>query len=235
MAGGQDLCAEVQRRLGGRYQPVDIIAYINRGVSLVTASCPSVFDRQATSLAPANSIIQTNLDPTRKVTLCHALNGVTIPKLSEDEIAQYGNSILSPSTFKGVGSGIFYNGWSFLVSFINVSPFIQLYPFVTGSPCNVSISYHLPTPILVYTGNSPLTTWSGSTGVANQWIDDLVIDYAEAEIKRILNYGGWQDLEARFQTKIQQLRMQSANTREDTGDIQENQTVEQSKTQLGRT
>ena len=65
-------------------------------------------------------------------------------------------------------------------------------------------------------------------------MDDLLISLAEVEVKRILDFAGWKDLEGTAQAKLVEAKMIFSSERENTGPVAEAQAAEAEKTNLGR-
>lgn len=214
--GGAVLAARVQFRVGGIVGLADIIEFLNEGLSLIEAAGSYVWDTKTVTLASSNPVnCPADLDLGKKIALFNP-NGLPVRRATIDK------AYSSSAAFAGIGATI-YN--SFIL--IQGSPGqFQFFPAIT--PIAVTCVYHATAPTLV-NGGSPTVPWP------YQWMDDLLVDYAEMDIKRIFSLRGTQDEQAgtRWQARLMSATKIFSSERENTGPIEEVQSAEVEKTNVG--
>lgn len=199
-ANGSTLAPLVSFRIGGKLTTAQIVPYLNAGLSLIEAAGSFAWDTVQTTISvPSNGKWQVpnTVDIGREMTF-------TNPNKTPIVKAASGEALWMSSNYKNVGTGV-YNQWYFVTS-STLPAYVQ---FVPVAALNINAIYHNLAPVLTAT-TGPVTPW------LEGWLDDLVVDYAEAEIKRILDWVGWQELHARFVARLQDVTRIFSSQRENT-------------------
>lgn len=157
-----------------------------------------------------------DFDAGKKVSLFNP-NNLRIRRVTADKGPSSSANFINVSTTT-------YN--AFLIQAGN-PPVFQLYPILNPAQ-TVTMLYHAIAPVLV-NGGSPTVPWP------YQWMDDLLVDYAELDIKRVFNMRGNIDDSAgqRWQARLITATKIFSSERESTGPLEEQQTAEAEKVNLG--
>jgi hypothetical protein len=213
---GSQLAAVVSFRVGGKLSTAQILPYLQSGLALIEAAGSYSWDMFAgTQAIPANGNlpIPAAVDVGREIAFVNP-NGLPIVKATAGQDQSYSMN------FKNTGTGI-YNHWVIVGQNFSFRP-------AQNPGLTVNYNWHILPPVLLVAGG-PSTPW------AETWLDDLVIDYAESEIKRVLNWAGWQELGQRFVARLMDVKSIFSTQRENTALPGEVQQTLQEKTQIGRT
>jgi hypothetical protein len=200
-SNGSTLAAQVSFRIGGKLTTAQIIPFLNSGLSLVEAAGSYSWDAVNTT-GTANGSGQWPVPVTADIGREFAftnVNGLMIAK------AMSGEALWMSANYKNVGLNVF-NQWYFLASG-TLPATIQ---FVPAAALSFNVIYHNLAVVLLAAAG-PVTPW------LETWLDDLVVDYAESEIKRVLDWTGWQELQGRFIAKLQEVTKIFSSQRENTG------------------
>jgi hypothetical protein len=188
------LAAEVAFRVGQRLTPTQITPYLNTGLSVISGSGSFFWDLKLTTATVAGNVGTLDLSTLTPVPdigkgLAFA-NPNGLPILMSDADTATRASL----NYKNVSSTIF-NTWA-LVNGTNLPGVVQFLPLLAAGNVSIQVAYHgAPAPLDI-TNPAIVTPWT------QDWLDDLVCDYAEFQIKRILNWAEWDALEKRFQAKM---------------------------------
>jgi hypothetical protein len=188
---GDVLAAEVSFRIAGKLTAAQIGPYLNRALNLIQFGGQYVWDIKQVNVTPANftGFVAAPVDmDLGKDVFC--VNGSTLTPISRitpdkdwrpDDFATFStteyNSYYINAAVAAPGRMVFYP---------------PLNPGVS-----VVVYYHaIPIPLDGTNGTS--VPW------IDQWMDDLLIDLAEMEIKRISNWVGWPELEQRSLARLKE-------------------------------
>src|SRR5216684_4779395 len=199
-ANGLALATTVSFRIGGKLTTAQIVPFLNSGLSLIEAAGSYSWDAvNATGTANGSGqwAVPATADIGREFSFTNT-NGLLIAK------AMSGEALWMSLNYKNVGMGVF-NQWFFLSSG-TLPATIQ---FVPAAALSFNVIYHQLAVVLLAAGG-PVTPW------LETWLDDLVVDYAECEIKRVLDWTGWVELHQRFLGKLQEVVKIFSSQRENT-------------------
>jgi len=211
-SSGQTITDQVFFRLGGRVPTTLLIDYVNKALSTISGAASYVWDvKTALVVIPTNTLelstFDADIDIGSDISITNA-NGIPIQRVDE-------NDLLSSQAAQYVGiNPLMFNNWYIAQSSVAAPGKIVFTPTLLNT--TILITYNVLPPVLTY-GGSPLLRWT------QQWMDDLLIDGAEFEVKRIMNFEGWQALEQRFIAKLQDARVVFSSQRKDTGTLEEAQ------------
>ena|ERR1700682_641663 len=210
-SSGKTLTDQLFFRLGGRVPVTLCIDYINRAMSIIDGASSYVWDLVTAQPTITGGVLDLlgfdpQIDIGSNIEITN-LNGIPVTRVREETLLQS-----QPDQYVGINDEIF-NNWYLANSTVPNSPgSIVFSPPL--APLAVNLVYGLLPPLLIY-GNTPVVRWT------QQWMDDLVVDFAEAEVKRIMNFGGHVELEQRCLAKLQDAKTVFSAQRQDTGTVQE--------------
>lgn len=225
-ANATQLATEVAFRIGQRLTIPQITPYLNRGISLIEGAGSYFWDLQQRTVTVTGNVPTLDLSTLsplpeigKAISFSNA-NGLPILKSDSDTAAR------ASLNYKNVSATIFN---TYVIQFGANSPGSILFsPPLAALPFQVFVTYHAGAVVLDAALPLVVTPW------AEVWLDDLVIDYAEAEIKRILNWAEWDVLEKRFQAKLAEMRRTFTTQRESTGPLQEQTEAVAEEQSVGR-
>ena len=206
------------------------IAYVNYAYSLISGAATYVWD---TTFIPSLAVSAAG-----QVDLSAApfSSGLSIPEIGSNieftninglpitrtpyEVALQGQQ----GQFISINTSLYNNWYIVRPASSSLEPgLVQFQPPMAGT---VSMLYNR-LPNYLTDGPSGFTSLNGPNGAvagANipvpwlQWfVDELLISFAEMMIKRVLNMGGWQELEQQCLAKLQDVRTMFSAQRTDSG------------------
>ncbi len=233
---------EVYFRINQRLTTTQITPYLQRALTLITAAASYRWDIVNATPTPIaytaysdqiNNL--TTLDLGKKIVLTHAptpggwQGSTPIVSVSQDEADETARGYLDILGTSGTGatSPLEYNAFYATVD-TNGVPMLELFPKLLV-PVQVILRYHQLPPVLNHAlPLNPTVRWTTT------WMDDLLVEFAEMEIKRILNMSGWEVLEKRCQAKLAEAKKIYSTERETTGPPDEVQAAVVERDQIGR-
>jgi hypothetical protein len=188
---GDILAAEVLFRIAGKLTAVQIGPYLNRALNLIQFGGQYVWDVKQITVNPGafsgNVSAPTDLDLGKDIFCNNASTATPISRITNDKDWR-------PDDF-ATFSTTEYNSY-YIDSGASAPGRMRFYPPLTVSQSVVVIYHAIPAVLDGTAGTSvPWTT---------QWMDDLVVDLAEFEIKRISNWVGWPELEQRSLARLKE-------------------------------
>jgi len=199
------------------------ISFINKAYSIIEGAATYIWDTtqrnvnvDANGLLDLSTFASTSLPDVGSNIEFTNMNGLPIARVPYESALQS-----RPGQFISINTGI-YNNW-YLIRSTSLSTEPGLVQFTPSQPGIVNMLYNrLPTPLT----DGAWTTGGGqSINISVPWLqpymDDLLVDFAEMEAKRILSFSGWQELEKRCLEKLKGAQALFSAQRKDTGPASE--------------
>lgn len=187
---GDILAAEVFWRIGGKLTTAQLGPYLNRALNLIEFGGQYEWDVVQTSFAPGagTGIFPTpaTLDIGKDVFCLNQSDGSPITRLTVDKAWKPDNTYSSTTT---------YDSW-YIDGSVAAPGQMNFRPLI-APPATVIVIYHKLPMVLDGTAGT-LVPWT------QKWMDDLLCDLAEMEIKRIANWVGWPELEQRSLARLKE-------------------------------
>ena len=229
---GQNMCDEIAFRLGGRGGAANaagagsILQYLNMMHLLIdssaswrwTLSFSSGLTPDTAGHLPPNKFGQMN--PGKKVSVFNSSDQSPVSMVDQDSYPA------SAQGYTGVNATS-YNTFRVAVEAFggNNLGALWLYPAL-ASPVNVDVYYHTVVLALAY-GSFP-AEWPYSE------MDDLLMDWTEAKMKRVLGMAGWDTLWADCLGRLAEMRKIYTTERENIGPQDEATSDRVKKNKVGR-
>lgn len=215
------LAREVYQRVRQKMTIRQCMYYLNHAQAIITSAGNFPWDL---ATATANPVVGTDSDTitvaqldTGKKVACFSANGLPIVRIRQDEFN------IAAANFLNVSTTI-YSAFSLYQT--ATDPVLHFYPPI-GAPPAVTYHYHrMPTTLTNAVASAP--RW------LNKDMDDLLCDFAEMEIKRILGAPDAATLEQRCIARLKEATTRFSIERENTGPQGDVLNAEAEKTQIGR-
>ena len=221
--GGQTIADEVYFRINGRLTTAQIIPYVNRALNLISAAASWRWDKYTASGATATLGVYTPspsypIDPGKAITVYNATSSTPVAFMQQGDQGLLAAGYVDQSSTKEFNV--------FAISYTaGVGAYLRLYPSSVTS--TIDVTYHLLPPVLTY-ASSPTVYWDV------QWMDDILIDYTEALISRILRWTGYAELEENARQRLIAAAKNYSTERINVGPLEEATTAVQEKESVGR-
>jgi hypothetical protein len=186
---GATLAAEVGFRIAGKLTATQIGPYLNRALNLIEFGGQYVWDLTSTSLTPSAAGLlaaPVDLDAGKDIFVSNGSDLSPVSRITKDKDWRPDATLSSTTN---------YDSW-YLDSTLAAPGQMKFWPQLNPAS-NVLIFYHKIPAVLDGTGGTNVP-WT------NQWMDDLICDLAEFEIKRIANWVGWPELEQRSLARLKE-------------------------------
>lgn len=191
---GAVLAAEVFFRVAGKLTLAQIGPYLNRALNLIEFGGQYVWDLKQTSVIPANFTgfiaSPADLDLGKDIFCNNATQNSPVMRLTADK--DWRPDDLTSSTLPTDEYSSFY----VLPGGLAAPGQMRFMPPLTVGQ-SVIVLYHA-IPSVLTEGAGTAVPW------LDQWMDDLLCDLAEMEIKRIANWVGWPELEQRSLARLKE-------------------------------
>lgn len=216
------LAKEVYLRVRQKMTVEQCTYFLNNALRVITAAGNFPWNTTNFTGAPIGDLYAPavyNIDLGKKIS-CFNSNGLPIVRVRQDEYGFAGTNYVNTL------SGKYYAAFRGGVTTGTGQTFLQFFPAAVPNPV-VSIYYHIiPPPLLNVSTSAPL--W------VNTWMDTLLCDFAEMEIKRILGAPDAAALEERCLARLKAAVDDFSVERENSGPVGDVQNAVIEKTQTGR-
>ena len=217
------LAKEVYLRVRQKMTVEQCVYWLNNALRIITAAGNFPWDQTHDYTPTTGDMyvpIGNNIDFGKKIS-CFNENNLPIVRVRQDEYDFSGSNYLNTL------SGSYYSSYRTGVTPGTGATFLQFFPPVIGPPPSVTIYYHMIPPVLTNTSSS-------SPRWVNTWMDTLLCDFAEMEIKRILGAPDAATLEERCVARLKDAVTNFSTERENTGPVSDVAAAVAEKTQTGR-
>lgn len=188
---GDVLAAEVFFRIAGKLTLAQIGPYLNRALNLIEFGGQYVWDLKQTTVTPGNFTgfisAPADLDIGKDIFCNNGTTNQPIQRLTSDKDWRPDDyAIFSTTEYS-----------SFYLNAAVAAPGRMAFfpPLAVGQA--VTLLYHAIPAVLDHTAGTHVP-W------IDKWLDDLLCDLAEMEIKRIANWVGWPELEQRSLARLKE-------------------------------
>lgn len=216
------LAKEVYLRIRQKMTVEQCVYFLNNALQIITAAGNFPWDETNVYVTPVGDIyapLTYNIDLGKKIA-CFNDNKLPIVRVRQDDYGFAGTNYVN--TLAGKYYAAFRGG----VTSGTAQTFIEFFPAAVPNP-KVYIYHHMIPPVLTNAaGSAP--RW------INTWMDTVLCDYAEAEIKRILGAPDAQTLEQRARERLASAMADFSVERENSGPLEDVQNAVVEKTQTGR-
>lgn len=188
---GAVLAAEVFFRIAGKLSTTQIGPYLNRALNLIEFGGQYVWDVKQTTLIPGNFTgfigAPADLDLGKDIFCTNATTNQPIMRITADKDWRPDDF----ATFSTTEYSSYY-----LTSTLAPPGQMRFFPPLAVGQSVVVLYHALPTVLDETAGTA--VPW------LDKWMDDLLCDLAEMEIKRIASWAGWPELEQRSLARLKE-------------------------------